>query len=96
MMYRNEKLLKSVRNLPCQLCGIEDGTVVAAHSNQLRHGKGRGIKASDWAIAALCFKCHAEIDQGSKLNKSERVENWQSAFEKTIAELFERGIINVK
>jgi len=96
MMYRNEKLLRSVRELPCQICGIEDGTVVAAHSNQLRHGKGRGIKANDWAIAALCFRCHSEIDQGSKLNKSERVENWQSAFEKTIAQLFERGILNVR
>jgi hypothetical protein len=95
-MYRNEKLLKSVRELPCQICGIEDGTIVAAHSNQLRHGKGRSIKAHDWAIAALCYNCHAEIDQGSKLNKSERIENWQSAWEKTIAELFERGIVNVK
>ena len=96
MNYRNDKLLRALRELPCQNCGIENGTVVAAHSNQLRHGKGRGIKCHDYFVAAMCFKCHAEIDQGSKLNKSERVEIWQSAWEKTIAQLFERGILNVK
>lgn len=26
--YRNKKLLEAVRELPCQVCGIEDGTVV--------------------------------------------------------------------
>ena len=44
-MYRNKRLLEIVRQLPCQICEIEDGTIVAAHSNQLRDGKGRGLKA---------------------------------------------------
>jgi hypothetical protein len=95
-MYRNAKLLKSIKDIPCQLCGAEDGTIVAAHSNQLRDGKGRGLKAHDYRIATLCFKCHEEIDQGSKLNKSQRIEMWEEAHRKTIGELFERGIINVK
>ena len=30
-MYRNRKLLDLVRDCPCQRCGVEDGTVVAAH-----------------------------------------------------------------
>jgi len=94
-MYRNPKLLKTVATLPCQHCGIEDGTTVAAHSNQLRDGKGRGLKAHDYRVATLCFKCHAELDQGSKLSKTERVEMWESAYRQTIAELFERGLINV-
>ena len=79
--------------MPCQLCGIEDGTVVAAHSNQLRDGKGRGLKAHDFRIAALCFKCHSEIDQGKDLNRTMRVELWELAHRKTIGELFERGLI---
>ncbi len=95
-MYRNAKLLKSIKDIPCQLCGAEDGTIVAAHSNQLRDGKGRGLKAHDYRIATLCFKCHEEIDQGSKLNKSQRIEMWEEAHRKTIGELFERGILNVK
>ncbi len=92
-MYRNPKLLVACREIPCQLCGAEDGTVVAAHSNQLRDGKGRGLKASDYRIASLCFKCHSEIDQGKDLNKVMRVELWELAHRKTIGELFERGLI---
>jgi len=95
-MYRNKKLLELVRLLPCQHCGIEDGTVVAAHSNQLRDGKGRGLKSSDVRIASLCFRCHAEIDQGSKLSKESRIEMWEQAHRATIGELFERGLIVVK
>lgn len=95
-MYRNKKLLEVVRNLPCQHCGIEDGTIVAAHSNQLRDGKGKGIKASDYRIAALCFKCHYDLDQGAKLSKQDRVNLWEEAHRATIGELFERGYLEVK
>lgn len=93
-MYRNKKLLELVRNFPCQHCGIQDGTIVAAHSNQLRDGKGRGIKASDYRIASLCFKCHSELDQGKNLSKEQRVEMWEEAHRRTIAELFEQGMLH--
>jgi hypothetical protein len=94
-MYRNRKLLDATRLLPCMHCGKQDGTVVGAHSNQLRDGKGRGLKAHDYRVASLCFSCHAELDQGSKLSKSERIEMWEEAHRKTIGELFERGILNI-
>jgi hypothetical protein len=96
MMYRNRKLLDLARELPCQNCGISDGTVVAAHSNQLRDGKGRGLKAHDYRIASLCFTCHVELDQGSKMSKQERVEMWEEAHRNTIGLLFERGLIVVQ
>jgi len=92
-MYRNAKLLVACRQLPCQLCEIEDGTVVAAHSNQLADGKGRGIKASDYRVAALCFSCHMDLDQGNKLSKDQRREFWEIAHRRTIGELFERNLI---
>jgi hypothetical protein len=95
-VYRNKKLLELARLLPCQHCGIEDGTVVAAHSNQLRDGKGRGLKASDFRIASLCFRCHAEADTSSTLSKVARIEMWEQAHRATIGELFERGLIVVK
>jgi cytochrome c553 len=95
-MYRNKKLLELARLLPCQHCGIEDGTVVAAHSNQLRDGKGRGLKSSDFRIASLCFRCHAEADTSSTLTKVARIEMWEQAHRATIGELFERGLIVVK
>ena len=42
--YRNKKLLEAVREFPCAMCGRQDGTVCAAHSNQQRDCKGTGIK----------------------------------------------------
>jgi len=86
---RDKKRLESCRALPCQHCGAEDGTVVAAHSNESSHGKGRGIKASDEFIAALCFTCHANLDQG-KMSKQERIEMWRNAYIKTIKLLAEK------
>lgn len=91
MNYRDARILRAVRESPCQMCGAQDGTVVAAHSNQLRDGKGKGIKAHDYRIAALCFRCHAEIDQGSKMTKEERLEAWEDAHRKTIGWLFDTG-----
>ena len=96
LIYRNKKLLELVRQCPCQNCGIEDGTVVAAHSNQLRDGKGRGLKAHDYRIAALCFRCHTELDQGTKMSKAERVESWEDAHRCTIGWLFEKGHLDIK
>ena len=95
-MYRNQKLLETVREFECALCGAEDGTVVAAHSNQLRDGKGKGIKAHDHRIAALCFRCHMAIDQGHRINKQEKKAMWEEAHRKTIGFLFERGKIWVQ
>ena len=95
MNYRNKKLLQVVREIPCQHCGSQNGTVVAAHSNQLRDGKGKALKAHDFRIAALCFTCHSDLDQGSKMSKQERIEMWEEAHRKTIGELFMREIIGV-
>jgi hypothetical protein len=95
-MYRNKKLLEVVRNFPCQHCGSQNGTVVAAHSNQLRDGKGRSIKAHDYRIAALCFKCHYDIDQGATLSKAERLNIWEEAHRKTVGLLFELEILTVQ
>ena len=69
--------------------------MVAAHSNQLRDGKGRSIKAHDYRIAALCFRCHHELDQGNKLNKSERVNMFNEAHRSTVGWLFENNIIGL-
>jgi len=94
-VYRNKKLLEAVRVLPCQHCGISDGTIVAAHSNQLRDGKGRGIKAHDYRIGALCFTCHSDLDQGARMSKQERIEMWEEAHRRTIGELFEQKVIGL-
>ena len=94
-MYRNKKLLEIVRQSPCQNCGRSDGTVVAAHSNQLRDGKGRGLKSHDYRISALCYNCHMELDQGSKMDKNQRFQLFEDAHRNTIGWLFENEHLKV-
>jgi len=94
-LYRNKKLLQIVRECPCQVCGIEDGTVVAAHSNQMRDGKSISMKSNDYRIAAMCYNCHSNLDQGSKLTREERVDMWENAHRKTIGWLFENKHLEV-
>lgn len=96
MNYRNKALLEAVRECPCQHCGAQDGTVVAAHSNQLRDGKGKGIKAHDYRIAALCHICHHQIDQGFTWNKEQKREVWEEAHRKTVGWLFDNDLIALK
>lgn len=64
MIYRNKKLTESARNESCVSCGVDDGTIVWAHSNKYRHGKGRGMKAHDLFGAYLCNQCHILFDNG--------------------------------
>ena len=89
-MYRNKKLLDHAVDCPfCMGCGkTNDETLCAAHSNQLRDGKGRGIKAHDFRIAYLCYECHTALDQGKDMSKEERTAFWEEAHRNTIAYLF--------
>jgi len=88
--YRSTKHLKNVASLACQNCYIE-GQTQAAHSNSAEHGKGRGIKASDEFTAALCQKCHMELDSGARLTKEQRRSLWQMAYQKTVVNLKNQG-----
>ena len=96
MIYRNRKLLDLADGAPCMNCGNRDGTVVMAHSNQMRDGKARNLKAPDYRVAALCSRCHYTLDDGPTLSRAERVELWEEAHRKTIGWLFESGHLIVK
>ena len=87
---RSKKLLKLVAGLDCQACGSGQ-MVQAAHTNW-GGGKGRGIKADDNLVAALCLKCHFEVDQGKDLTKDERQLMWYLAHTLTVEKLCERGL----
>lgn len=51
--------------VPGECLGIAgNDTVVAAHSNQLIHGKGAGIKALNKYTVPACHACHSWLDQG--------------------------------
>lgn len=89
---RSPRLLRACRLIECQHCGINDGSVCAAHSNQGIHHKAKGIKADDSAVAALCHRCHHAVDQGRTMSRTERVQVWTEAHVKTVAELVRLGL----
>lgn len=69
-IYRNQALLDLAKGEECLLrvpryCQGGTETTVACHSNRTRDGKGKGIKAHDWAIAFGCVGCHFFIDQST-------------------------------
>lgn len=72
MNLRIPKLRDMARHETCVACGADDGTIVWAHSNLPEHGKGMSMKATDEMGMFLCFRCHAELDQGNKMTRAER------------------------
>lgn len=88
---RSRKLLAAVRKLPCMHTGAV-GRTEPAHSNWAEHGKGKGIKADDNRVAALCSEIHRELDQGSRWTEAERRAIWWRAHQATVRELLRRGL----
>lgn len=78
------------------MCGNDDGTVVAAHSNLLEHGKGKGMKAHDGMAAWLCYRCHSELDQGTKMNKEERRDFMLTAICRTYVQMWNQELIELR
>lgn len=94
MTWRSRKLLDHIHDAPfcfCCYCHGDGSNIVPAHSNQLRDGKGKGIKADDYRVAALCHKCHMELDQGKNWTREERLRIWEEAHRSTIGWLIESG-----
>ena len=89
---RSPKLMLAYRKIPCQHCGVDDGTVCGAHANLGAMGKGKGIKADDNRAASLCHACHHAVDQGRTMSRSERVKVWTDAHVETVAELQRRNL----
>lgn len=74
---RSTKRLNEIRALPCVRCGQSPSQ--AAHSNSSKHGKGRGIKASDAFTVPLCHKCHFLFDTyqlGTRQESEAMFERW--------------------
>ena len=62
----------------------------------MRDGKGKGIKAHDFRIAALCHECHVNIDSGKDLTREERFDVWERAHRETIGWLFLNDHLEIK
>lgn len=75
------------RGQPCYLLipGVTShpiDTVVPCHSNSLARGKGMAIKANDKYTVPGCMYCHYTLDQGRDLDKEQRREIWERAYER--------------
>lgn len=82
---RSVKRLNEIRRLPCVRCGGLNAQ--AAHSNSSKHGKGRGIKASDEFTVPLCHSCHSQFDQfklGSREESEAMFEQWLEKTERML------------
>ena len=82
---RDAKRLAAIRKLPCVRCGQSPSQ--AAHSNSSKHGKGRGIKASDEFTVPLCYKCHSAFDKfelGTRQESEAMFEQWLEKTERML------------
>jgi hypothetical protein len=92
MMYRNKKLTESARHEACVSCGAYDATIVFAHSNSQKHGKGMGIKAHDLFGAYLCVNCHKNYDETS-LAVFMAINDFAKTKQEWFIEMWERSMI---
>ncbi|MFX8663178.1 hypothetical protein ABTM59_11395 [Acinetobacter baumannii] len=83
---RDAKRLAAIRKLPCVRCGYPHSQ--AAHSNSSKHGKGRGIKASDLYTVPLCYTCHAAFDKfelGTRQDSEALFNQWLEKTERMLS-----------
>lgn len=89
--FRDKRWLKAVSELPCALCGRE-GMTQAAHRNEM---KGMGLKTDDSAVAALCFVCHTELDNGRDMTRDKRRSEMDRAIVHTLIALTRAGVVGI-
>lgn len=89
-------LLDAAQNYPCSHCHREDGTIVAAHCNELALGRGFAHKTPSYLVAYLCHACH-DICDGRRggLSLEEKRSMWNRAFVVTQSWLWRDGLIKV-
>lgn len=72
-------------------------TVVFAHSNKYRHGKGMGLKANDEFGAYACYRCHAIYDGHERrpdvVSKQYVDEKFEQGMNKTRQILKQKGLL---
>lgn len=88
---RNPHLLDMAQGQPClmrvpDVCNGNTSTTVAAHSNQLTHGKGKARKAHDCYTVWSCARCHSWLDQGYSATKHQKVTAFNEAHKRQIKE----------
>lgn len=97
--YRNKKLTQTARGQECTILFPLNGlrhdpdTVVWAHSNQSKHGKGERIKAHDCFGAFACMHCHNLLDQNKRYSREEKNKAFDLGMQRTRRILLREHII---
>ena len=98
MNWRSTAFLRLAKGQPCYLqlgpCADRE-TVVPAHSNSSRHGRGFSFKSHDLFTVPACASCHAALDHGTRLTREEKREAFQQAWERWMLHLFQTGQVMV-
>lgn len=96
MNFTARDLLDLARRIPCTLrvTGCTSEPTGPCHSNQQRHGKGKGIKAHDVFHVAGCDNCHRWLDS-SNAPMHVKVDAFERALEETWLLYWTRGYVMV-
>lgn len=94
---RTQKLLDAARHYPCANCNRQDGTIVAAHCNELALGRGFAHKTPDYLVAYLCHECHDHHEgRRGNLTREERQALWNRAYVVTAMWWFRDELVRIR
>lgn len=93
---RLQHLLDAARLYPCSHCHRNDGTIVAAHCNELALGRGFAHKTPDYLVAYLCSVCHDVVDgRSGGLELEQKRTMWNRAYVVTTSWWWRDGLVKV-
>jgi len=102
-MIRSKKIKASARGEECTMeiegvCSYNPETVVFAHCDDTRWGKGTAIKNDDWNGFYSCSQCHSVYDGHVKSEYSKEDLDWyfNKAFLQTFYLLHQKKLITFK
>lgn len=91
-----QRLLDVAATYRCAHCNRDDGTVVAAHNNELALGRGFAHKTPDYMVAYLCHECHDVVDgRRGGLDLEQKRAIWNRAYVQTVAWWFRDKLVKV-
>lgn len=94
---RVAKLAAAAKDYPCANCHKNDGTIVAAHNNELAFGRGAYFKTKGFLVAYLCHLCHDLVDgRRGGLSIEEKRALWHRAYTVTVSWWFRDGLVIIK
>jgi len=96
---KSKAIRDSARGEACTMCSPgcngDPAKTVLCHSNELIHGKGRGIKSYDCFSFYGCSGCNFWYDEGSA-SKEEKRRYLMPAMARTAIILLEKGLLTMK